>query len=295
MQGAAFPAHSARSAYRKRSRRGISAGDIGAAAVTRGLAERLDAWAILQTYSRLVIDCNRRPDVPSSIPVRSENTDIPGNVGLGEADAAARRIEIFEPYHAQITNLLDARAKAGRPVLLLAMHSFTPIYDNAARPMHAGVLYNRDPRLSLALLALCCGEEPGLVVGDNAPYQVSDETDYGVPVHAEPRGIPHVELEVRQDLIADEKGQAEWIERLARLLPLAAEVRKDFFFEKKKQKTFAMWDRGCGNARLKGPKVFWFFFSKKNCFFASFLKQATLAAHRDPPRSHRMRRARARR
>ena len=196
--------------------------DIGAAAVTRGLARRLDAWAILQTYSRLVIDCNRRPGVPSSIPERSENTDIPGNIGLDEAAAAARRREIFEPYHAQITNLLDARAEAGRPVLLLAMHSFTPVYDSVARPMHAGVLYNRDPRLSLALLALL-REEPGLVVGDNAPYQVSDETDYGIPVHAEPRGIPHIELEVRQDLIADETGQAEWIDRLARLLPLVAQ------------------------------------------------------------------------
>ena len=195
--------------------------DIGAAAVTRGLAQRLDAWAILQTYSRLVIDCNRRPGVPTSIPVRSENTAIPGNIGLDEAAAAARRDEIFQPYHAEITALLDARAAAHRPVLLLAMHSFTPVYDGVTRPMHAGVLYNRDPRLSRALLTLL-REEPGLVVGDNEPYQVSDETDYGVPVHAEPRGIPHIELEVRQDLIADAAGQALWIARLTRLLPKAA-------------------------------------------------------------------------
>ncbi len=191
--------------------------DIGAAAVTRRLAARLDAWAILQTYSRLVIDCNRPPGVPSSIPTRSENTPIPANEAITEADAAARRAEIFEPYHAAIAAELDARAQAGRPAVLVAMHSFTPVYDGDVRPMHAGMLYNRDPRLAHALLD-AFRAEPGLIVVDNAPYHVSDESDYGIPVHGERRGLLHVEIEVRQDLIADESGQAEWAERLARLL-----------------------------------------------------------------------------
>ena len=195
--------------------------DIGAAAVVRGLVPRLDAWAILQGYSRLVIDCNRRPGVPSSIIRRSENTDIPGNAEVSAEEAALRRREIFDPYHAVISRLLDARQAAGRRTIVVAMHSFTPIYDGVYRPMQAAVLYNRDPVLSHALFHRLRAEG-GLVVGDNEPYRVSDETDYGVPVHAEGRGLPHVEIEVRQDLVEHAAGQAEWIERLARLLPAAA-------------------------------------------------------------------------
>ena len=163
----------------------------------------------------------RRPDVASSIPVRSENTDVPGNIGISPEAAAQRRREIFDPYHAAIAAALDTRQAAGRHTLLVAMHSFTPIYDFIYRPMQAAVLYNRDPRLARALYHRLCAE-PGLVVGDNEPYHVADDTDYAVPVHAEPRGLAHVEIEIRQDLIEDEAGQAEWIERFARLLPAAA-------------------------------------------------------------------------
>jgi predicted N-formylglutamate amidohydrolase len=195
--------------------------DIGAAAVTHGLATRLNAWAILQNYSRLVIDCNRHPGSPTSIPVRSENTDIPGNIGLSAAHAAQRRAEIFDPYHAAISAELDARAAAGCATLFVALHSFTPVYDGVARPMHTAVLYNRDKRLAHALFHQLAAE-PGLIVGDNDPYHVTDDSDYGVPVHCERRGLPYVEVEIRQDLIAHADGQAEWIDRLARLLPLAA-------------------------------------------------------------------------
>jgi predicted N-formylglutamate amidohydrolase len=196
--------------------------DIGAAAVTRRLAAHLDAWAILTSYSRLVIDCNRRPDVPSSIPTRSENTDITGNIGMIEDAAILRRSTLFDPYHAAIAEELDRRAAAAAcKTIFVAMHSFTPVYDGVARPMHAGVLYNRDARLARALLA-DLRNEPGLVIGDNTPYSVSDESDYGIPVHGERRGLPHVELEVRQDLIASAAGQEEWAERLARLLVKAA-------------------------------------------------------------------------
>jgi predicted N-formylglutamate amidohydrolase len=195
--------------------------DIGAAAVTRGLAARLDAWAILQNYSRLVIDANRPPGVPSSIPIRSELTDIPGNIALSPDEAEQRRIEIFAPYHDAITAHLDARKAAGRPAFLVTMHSFTPVYENDARPMHAGVLYNREKRLAHALLRLLRAE-PDLMVGDNEPYSVDDHSDYGINVHGEHRGLPCVEIEIRQDLIAEPAGQALWIERLARLLPDAA-------------------------------------------------------------------------
>ena len=193
--------------------------DIGIAGVTRRLSELLDAPAVLQTYSRLVIDCNRKPGVASAFPEVSEATEIPGNKGLGAAAKAARQAAIFDPYHAAIEGLIGARPET----VYVAMHSFTPVYLEQARPMHVAVLYNRNPRLSRALAALLRAEL-GLVVGENAPYQLTDETDYGVPVHAEARGLDYLEIEIRQDLVQRESGQAEWAERLARLLPLALET-----------------------------------------------------------------------
>ncbi|WP_434026270.1 N-formylglutamate amidohydrolase [[Pseudomonas] boreopolis] len=197
--------------------------DIGIDDTTRLLAGLLDAFAITQTYSRLVIDCNRPLDSPTSIVAASDGTTVPGNLGLDPAARQARIDEIFAPYHGRIAAELDARAAAGRPTVLIAMHSFTPRMNGFERPWHAGVLYNRDGRLAHALRVAL--QEEGLVVGDNEPYAISDTSDYAIPVHAEARGLLHVELEIRQDLIADHAGQLEWAERLARLLPpLAARL-----------------------------------------------------------------------
>jgi len=194
--------------------------DIGIAGVTERLSASLDAVAVFQTYSRLVIDCNRSPDVDSSIPAISEATEIPGNRDISEADRLGRRKEIFEPYHARIRALLDARQAAKRRTVLVAMHSFTPVFKGESRAMQVGVLYNRDKRLAHILLDLLRAEGD-IVIGDNAPYSVSDLTDYTVPIHAERRGLPHVEIEIRQDLIADAAGQASWAARFAKLLPAA--------------------------------------------------------------------------
>lgn len=196
--------------------------DIGAAGVARRVAAKLNATLILQTYSRLVIDCNRPPEVPSSIATLSEATEIPGNVNIGPDDAAARRREIFQPYHDRIRAELDARQATGRKTILCAMHSFTPEYKGVKRPWHAAALYNRGPGYALAVRDLLKAE-PGLAIGDNEPYFVSDATDYTVPVHAERRFLPYIELEMRQDLIADETGQEEWATRMARIFTKAAE------------------------------------------------------------------------
>ena len=128
--------------------------------------------------------------------------------------------EIFWPYHERIEAELDRRQRTGRPVAMISLHSFTPVYKGAKRPWHAGVLYNRDARLAHRLMTLLNAEE-GLFVGDNAPYFVSDTSDYTIPVHAERRGLRYVLVEIRQDLIGDEAGQRAWALRLARLLPLA--------------------------------------------------------------------------
>jgi predicted N-formylglutamate amidohydrolase len=194
--------------------------DIGIAGVGRQLSRLLDAAVVLQTYSRLVIDCNRDPEVPSSIPEISELTEIPGNLGIGEAERSARIEGIFRPYHAAIAAALDRRAAEGRPTVLVALHSFTPVFKGVSRPWHVAVLFNRDPRLAHALAELLRAEGD-LTVGENEPYRVSDLTDYTIPVHGERRGLPHVEIEIRQDLIADPAGQADWAGRLARLFPAA--------------------------------------------------------------------------
>ena len=190
--------------------------DIGIAGVTVELARRLDAFAIEQTYSRLLIDCNRPLTSPTLIPETSDGTVIPGNAAL-DAPYRQQRIDaIHAPYHARITAELERRRDAGQPTLLMMMHSFTPVMDGAARPWHAGVLYHRDARFAQALLQTL-REEGDLVVGDNQPYSVSSTSDYAVPVHGEGRGLVHVELEIRQDLIADAAGQLAWAQRLARI------------------------------------------------------------------------------
>jgi predicted N-formylglutamate amidohydrolase len=197
--------------------------DIGIAGVTEILSEALDAAAVLQVYSRLVIDCNRRPEWPSAIPTVSELTEIPGNIGISPEERESRRREIFQPYHDEIARLLDRRADAGGRAVLVAMHSFTPVFKGSARSVEVGILYNpnasdiRLPRIMLDLLRA----EGDLAVGDNQPYAITGSSDYTVPVHGEGRGLPHVEIEIRQDLIADPAGQGAWAARLARLLPLA--------------------------------------------------------------------------
>jgi len=194
--------------------------DIGIAGLGRWLAEALDATLIQQNYSRLAIDCNRPLEASSSIPAISELTEIPGNAGLTDADKMARADEIFRPYHDRIEAELDRRRQSGHATALVSLHSFTPVFKGVARPWHAAVLYNRDPRLAHSLFQLLSTED-GLVIGENEPYAVSDLTDYTVPVHGERRGLPHVEIEIRQDLITDPAGQTAWAERLARLLPAA--------------------------------------------------------------------------
>jgi predicted N-formylglutamate amidohydrolase len=190
--------------------------DIGIAGVVEALSRQLDAHLIAQRYSRLVIDCNRPPHAASSIPLISEATTIPGNEGLARVAAEARRRQIFDPYHRRIDDIIDSRLHAGMPTVLVSLHSFTPVYAGIARPWHIGTLYHRDTKLPPRLLKLLRAEAD-LVVGDNEPYAVSDETDYTIPVHAEARGLMNTGIEIRQDLISDSAGESSWADRLARI------------------------------------------------------------------------------
>jgi predicted N-formylglutamate amidohydrolase len=195
--------------------------DIGALGVAERLGELLDAPLVAQHYSRLVIDSNRQPQAHDSVPTVSEDTEIPGNAHVPPFARRARIDEIFTPYHDGLRRLLDAREAAGRASVLVTVHSFTPVFKGVARPWHIGVLYNRDPRLGHILHELLQNED--LCVGDNEPYYVSDATDYTIPTHGEARGIPHVEIEIRQDQITEARGQALWAGRLARWLTRALE------------------------------------------------------------------------
>jgi predicted N-formylglutamate amidohydrolase len=193
--------------------------DIGVAALGARLSAALDACFISQVYSRLVIDCNRRFGDAGSIAAVSDGVVIAGNQGLTAEDIAERRREIYQPYHDAIGQALDGRAQAGRRTLLVSLHSFTPSLAGERRPWRMGVLHRGDSHLSHAMLALL-RRELGEAAGDNQPYRL-DETDNTVPLHADPRGLDYLELEVRQDLIADAAGQTWAADLLARLLPKA--------------------------------------------------------------------------
>jgi predicted N-formylglutamate amidohydrolase len=196
--------------------------DIGAAEVARELSRRLDAVLVLSGYSRLLIDCNRPLAASSSIPERSEATDIPGNIGIDGAERACRDALFFAPFRERVAAMLDARLREGRPTLLIGMHSFTPVYLGMRRVWHAGFLYLRAARLGRALIEALRAADASLVVGDNEPYQVTFEGDFTVPYQGDARGIPTALIEVRQDLIGDAAGQAVWGERLAGVLASVA-------------------------------------------------------------------------
>lgn len=220
--------HAGRAIPRRLGDLGVSAADldrhiawdIGIAGVTERLSALLDAAAILQTYSRLVIDCNRNPAWPSAMPEVSEFTAIPGNRGLTDADRAARAAAVFHPYHDRTAALLDARQTTGRRTIVVAMHSFTPVFKGESRAMEVGVLYFRRTALASIMLDLLRAEGD-LTVGENAPYALTEDSDYSIPRHGEGRGLEHVEIEIRQDLIASPEGQAVWAGRFARLLTAA--------------------------------------------------------------------------
>lgn len=194
--------------------------DIGAAGVAEHLSAMLDATLVLQNYSRLVIDCNRPHDHEALIPLTSEATEIPGNRGLDERARAARVEEIFKPYHDTIGELLDERRQ--QPTVLVAIHSFTPVYLERSRPWHLGVLYGEDRRVANHLLEHF-GAHDTVAVGDNEPYRIDDK-DFSIPVHGEARGIPHVLVEIRQDLIELPDGQQAWAEQLLEPLHKALAV-----------------------------------------------------------------------
>jgi predicted N-formylglutamate amidohydrolase len=198
--------------------------DIGVADLGVRLADRLGASFIHQVYSRLVIDCNRRPGAPDSIPVTSDNTIIPGNDGLDKQQAQDRAAAIFHPYQQKITDEIDDRGARGMETVLVALHSFTPRMGGIERPWHAGILHDAgDSRFARAMLG-ALREDLDLNVGNNQPYSM-DSIDFTIPFHAYARGLSYVEIEIRQDLLTT----ASDIERWSALLQQALSTAHTYF------------------------------------------------------------------
>jgi len=184
--------------------------DIGIEGLGAELSALLNATFIHQRYSRLVIDCNRQPGSQGAVLAVSDGVTIPGNADLSPEAAQARVLEIYRPYQDEIARTLEARA--GQLTVLVALHSFTPSMDGNDRPWRLGVLHRHDSAFSTAVLALMQAEL-GDAVGDNQPYAM-DGTDNTIPLHADPRGLDYLELEVRQDLLASldaQRNLARWL------------------------------------------------------------------------------------
>ncbi len=190
--------------------------DIGAAAVTTGIARLLDAPAVLSRYSRLLIDLNRGIDDPTLIMRLSDGAVIPGNRHLPAEEREARIARYWRAYHDAIDRVIDRCIASGAVPVILSVHSFTEAWRGVARSWHAGVLWDSDPRLPEPLLAALHGEKD-LIVGDNQPYTGRLIGDC-MWRHGSQRGLAHAIIEIRQDLIREPEGQAGWAERLARIM-----------------------------------------------------------------------------
>jgi predicted N-formylglutamate amidohydrolase len=192
--------------------------DPGALAVSLALTDLLDAPLVHSTVSRLVIDCNRTFTAPDLISLSSEDTVIPGNRDLGDNDRARRIADFHEPFHAAIDALLSRRAQEGRETILVAMHSFTPVYRGVSRPWPIGLIHGVDTGYTRALFDALKAEEPDLDVGWNEPYAALNGVTYTLEHHGDGRGLTSTMIEIRHDEILEPKGVARWASLLARCL-----------------------------------------------------------------------------
>ncbi|UCI31714.1 N-formylglutamate amidohydrolase [Mesorhizobium sp. B4-1-4] len=202
--------------------------DIGAEGVARHLARILDAPLFLQRYSRLVIDCNRPFDAPDCIAEVSDQTVVPANLQLAERERRQRYLEIHQPFHHELAEFLDRRGDARAPTTLVAVHSFTPrLMNGPERPWKIGVLSNRDRSFAERFLSCFQARNPTVTSAHNQPYMVDDKSDYTIPVHGEARGLPHLLLEIRNDLIGETDGQSAWASLIGEALVAANTPAKE--------------------------------------------------------------------
>lgn len=189
--------------------------DPGALAVALGLSEALDSPLLVGTVSRLLYDCNRPPEADSAIPIRSEVFDIPGNIGLSEAQRQERTAKIYRPYCAAVSDLLAARKRRGQASIIVTLHSFTPIYLGKARAVEIGILHDTDTRLADAMLAV---DLPRRRVERNAPYGLQDGVTHSLKLHGIANGLANVMIEIRNDLLQTPKDEVAMTSEILTLL-----------------------------------------------------------------------------
>ena len=191
--------------------------DIGAADICRHLSRRLGLPAVLAAYSRLVVDCNRALTDSSAFPRCLEQILVPGNQVLDHGARKARADALYWPYHHAVREQLQRLASDDRVPALIAIHSFTRVFENRERPWHIGILWDKDPRIPVPLIDALSAVD-GVVVGDNEPYSGKHPHDFTVDHHAEAEGLAHVSIEIRQDLIETPEGVAHWGDLLSEAL-----------------------------------------------------------------------------
>lgn len=191
--------------------------DIGSDMLTRHLADLLDAPAVLAGFSRLIVDPNRRLEDPSAFIEVSDGIAIPGNQDLSDEQKALRVQSFFNPYHDAISARLNEFADRDIVPAFISIHTCTPVFDRVVRPWHIGILWDTDPRIPLALIEHF-NRIDDICIGDNEPYSGRHPHDFTVDYHAEPAGLPHVGIEVRQDLVGDDAGAKKWAAILATAL-----------------------------------------------------------------------------
>lgn len=181
--------------------------DIGAGALTESLAESLSVTAVLQNYSRLIVDCNRQLMDPGAFLEYGDGILVPGNRNLHQEDKDRRADALYWPYHDAIDGQIERLSKAGPPPAFIAIHSFTPVLNGESRAWQIGVLWDKDERLREIFLEGF--RDAGYYVGDNEPYSGKAPQDFTIDHHAEERGLPHIGIEIRQDLLNMKRGVAE--------------------------------------------------------------------------------------
>lgn len=191
--------------------------DIGSDQLTEYLADLLDAPAILAGFSRLIIDPNRKLDDPTAFVEVSDGISIPGNFELSAEQKALRVRSFFEPYHGAIARRLAEFEKCGTVPVLISVHTCTPVFAQFIRPWHIGVMWDKDPRIAVPMMENLRKVED-VCFGDNEPYSGRHSHDFTIDHHAEPAGLPHVGIEVRQDLVRDSAGARKWAGILAETL-----------------------------------------------------------------------------
>ena len=186
--------------------------DIGANAVAEALADNLGATAVLCQYSRLIVDCNRNLIDDSAFLECSDGVDVPGNHDLQENEKEKRASEIYWPYHNAIKNQIVRLNKHGIDPVVISIHSFTPVINGNDREWEIGVLWDKDSVTAEIFLTRLV--ESGYLVGDNKPYSGKDPEDFTIDFHAESTGLPHVGIEISQNLINHDDG----VERVSNTL-----------------------------------------------------------------------------